>query len=867
MDTEIKENSTNQYKKWLNCKRDLFLDAISTQRVYIDSIYNELEMAGNPNQDDINNIVNRLSNLFVKTAKETLLEKRHFHYDSHKKFEPWFTKKCFDKRKAFHKARRKYSWVKNAENKANLKSASRLYKTELNKGFSEYSFQMERELRNTSKFNSKKFWNIINKFSGRGKQERKVSLHNLFDYFRNLNQNEDANDDNSDIDIDFNDIQDEYIQNIMNGSITENEVIDAIKNLKNGKAPGLDEVVNEYIKTTSDYFIPLYTRLFNIILDNGIIPESWTNGVIQAIYKNKGDPTDPDSYRAITLISNLGKLFTSILNVRLARFAEYIELITKSQAGFRKGFSTTDNLFCLYALIQIYLCSGKKLYCTFVDFKKAFDTVWRVGLWKKLLASGINGKILRVIINMYENIKSCVKQNNEVSEFFSCQIGVRQGENLSPFLFAIFLNDLEKFFIENEVSGLESIKNLCEERIQCYINLFVLLYADDTILLAETPEKMQNVLYKFEEYCTQWKLKVNSQKTKVIIFSKRKSRLNFDFRLFGSILSVVDECSYLGLTFKYNGNFATARKNLIQQAQKSLFALFRRIRNLNIPVDLQLKLFDSLVAPILLYSSEVWGYENSKDIEKVHLQFIKKIFGIRMSTPNYMVYGESGRYPLYIQIKLRMLNFWKKLLENPDKLCGILYRLMLNLHGTQNYDFKWIDCIKSTFDSIGLSYIWDGQYILHKDDIKGLVKQKLLDIFFQNWYSDMGKSSRGEFYLCLKQEFGIEKYLLNLCRSNRHIICKLRCSNIKFPVETGRWAGLSLQNRTCHLCNSGEIGNEYHYFFVCNHDLISVLRSKYIPKYYIRYPSIYKMYGLFSMCNVKVLNNVSIFLKKLEKIL
>ena len=101
----------------------------------------------------------------------------------------------------------------------------------------------------------------------------------------------------------------------------------------------------------------------------------------------------------------------------------------------------------------------------------------------------------------------------------------------------------------------------------------------------------------------------------------------------------IDECSYLGLTLKYTGNFFVARKNLVQQAQKSLFALFRRLRNLSIPVDLQLKLFDSLVSPILLYSSEVWGFENIKDLEKVHLKFIKKILGIRTSTSNYM---ESG---------------------------------------------------------------------------------------------------------------------------------------------------------------------------------------------------------------------------------
>ena len=278
-------------------------------------------------------------------------------------------------------------------------------------------------------------------------------------------------------------------------------------------------------------------------------------------------------------------------------------------------------------------------------------------------------------------------------------------------------------------------------------------------------------------------------------------------------MKVVDECSYLGLNFKYTGNFLLARKTLVQQAQKSLFALFRRIRNIHIPVDLQLKLFDSLVAPILLYSSEVWGFENTGDLEKVHLKFIKKILNVRRSTPNYMVYGESGRHPLSIQIKIRMISFWRKLLENPNKLSGILYRLLFSLHGRNNFHFKWIEYIKSIFDNIGLSYVWNSQSLLMVTDIKGYIKQRLTDSFFHTWYSDMSNSSRGEFYMNLKQHFGLEKYLLNTKKSDQFMICKLRCSNIKFPIETGRWVGISLEHRLCQLCNSGLIGNEYHYFF------------------------------------------------------
>jgi hypothetical protein len=106
-------------------------------------------------------------------------------------------------------------------------------------------------------------------------------------------------------------------------------------------------------------------------------------GIIRPVYKNKGKVDDPDNYRAIALISCLGKLFTSVINNRLTFLSNEFEIISKNQSGFRKGFSTTDNIFIMHALVSIYFSLGNTLYCTFVDFRNAFDTGWRTGLWKK----------------------------------------------------------------------------------------------------------------------------------------------------------------------------------------------------------------------------------------------------------------------------------------------------------------------------------------------------------------------------------------------------------------------------------------------------------------------------------------------------
>ena len=535
---------------------------------------------------------------------------------------PWFTKVCDVKRDAFHEIKIKYNNDKRIENKNLLSAKSKKYKRELNKSFRLYQEKCSEELRSHSKHDTKAFWRTIKKYSGSTKRNPPIPIDTFYEYFKSLNDADDADDDN---DVDLHQICENPLYDVMlNSEIAETEILDAIKNLKNSKSPGLDKILNEYLKNSPPALIKVLYRIFNLILDTGIIPDDWTIGIIKPMYKNKGDTMDPDNFRAITLISCLGKLFTSILNIRMTFFANEISLLSYNQAGFRKGHSTIDNIFVLNALISLYQSFGKKLYCAFIDFRKAFDTVWRTGLWKKLINSGIKGKIFSVIYNMYNNIKSCVQYNSEQSDFFPCLTGVRQGENLSPFLFSIFLNDLETFLIEHNCSPLTLVQDIYEQELNNLLEIFVILYADDTVLLADTRTGMQNALDLFQLYCNQWKLEVNVNKTKIIIFCKRKSTENFEFRLQNTLIEIVDSFSYLGLMFKYNGNFRDARKKLANQAQKSLFSIYKNIRNQNIPIDIQLKLFDAMVEPILLYGSEIWGYENGKIIEQVHLSFCKR---------------------------------------------------------------------------------------------------------------------------------------------------------------------------------------------------------------------------------------------------
>ena len=144
-----------------------------------------------------------------------------------------------------------------------------------------------------------------------------------------------------------------------------------------------------------------------------------------------------------------------MINNRLNEWAENYSVLIEAQAGFRIHMSTVDNIFVLHGLISHILNQGKRLFCAFIDFTKAFDYIVRDNLWYKLIKVGLRGKILNIIKSMYTSVKSRIKYCNKLGNEFYCNLGVRQGECLSPLLFSLFLNDLEEQFISSGLEGLD----------------------------------------------------------------------------------------------------------------------------------------------------------------------------------------------------------------------------------------------------------------------------------------------------------------------------------------------------------------------------------------------------------------------------
>lgn len=464
---------------------------------------------------------------------------------------------------------------------------------------------------------------------------------------------------------------------------------------------------------------------------------------------------------------------------------------------------------------------------------------------------------------MYENIKSKIEVNNESSIYFPCCNGVRQGENLSPFLFSVYINDLNSFLLSKTVNGI--ICDVNNDEISIYLKILLLLYADDTVLFSHTEADMQYSLDCFNNYCDTWKLTVNTTKTKIVILSSGR-RKKFHFTLNNYELEIEKEYKYLGVVFTQSGAFNSAKKHIAEQGNKAMFALLRTIRTLKLPYEKQIELFDKTIKPILLYGSEIWGYGNCDIIERVQLKFLKHIFRLKKSTPTHMLFGELGIFPLNIEIKSRMLSFWAKLIENLNfdnfdtKLSSLLYAVIYNTHKQDKLKSDWINNVKCLLCNLGFSGIWDRQEFPNAKWLSGAVRQKLKDQYIQNWTSLLKISSSSVNFRLFKDEFKRSQYFGlipdNLCRN----FLAFRTRNHKLPVELGRWIGTPLNERKCTLCNE-DIGDEFHFIMKCRS--FNGPRKQLINPLYSIKPNVIKYKKLLNTTNIQQLTNLCIFIGKI----
>lgn len=283
-----------------------------------------------------------------------------------------------------------------------------------------------------------------------------------------------------------------------------------------------------------------------------------------------------------------------------------------------------------------------------------------------------------------------------------------------------------------------------------------------------------------------------------------------------------------------------------------MYSLIRNVNRLDLPIDMQIDLFNKAVKPILLFGAEIWGYGNLDVLERIQLRFLKHILKMKNSTPNNMVYGETGCYPLQIDIEERIISFWSRIytFENAQtsKLSVVMYQHLYKLSCNLNANilkrrFPWLHAVKTILLKTGLSNIWDSQSCLNIKWLKLSVRLKLKDLFINEWFACVENSNKSITYRIFKHSFGMESYLSNTPKLYLFYMIKFRTRNHRLPVETGGWSKIPIHLRVCNLCQN-QLGDEFHFLFQC--PIFEIERKLYLKPYFYRRPSTFKMDQLFN---------------------
>ena len=238
----------------------------------------------------------------------------------------------------------------------------------------------------------------------------------------------------------------------LDGEPTVEELSKAIDNLSTGKAPGSDGIPPDLLKQCKrSLLLPLHEVLCQCWRE-GAVPQDMRDAKIVTLYKNKGERSDCNNYRGISLLSIVGKVFARVILTRLQKLAERV--YPESQCGFRSGRSTVDMIFSLRQLQEKCREQHMPLYLSFIDLTKAFDLVSRDGLFKILPKIGCPPKLQSLIESFHTNMKGTVQFNGSCSEPFSINSGVKQGCVLAPTLFGIFFALLLKHAFGTATEGI-----------------------------------------------------------------------------------------------------------------------------------------------------------------------------------------------------------------------------------------------------------------------------------------------------------------------------------------------------------------------------------------------------------------------------
>jgi hypothetical protein len=490
----------------------------------------------------------------------------------------------------------------------------------------------------------------------------------------------------------------------------------------------------------------------------------------------------------------------------------------------------------------------KHLYSCFVDFKKAYDLVHRDLLLECLRDLGVSGRMLGAIASMYWHAPMTVKSGTTLGATFNSSRGVKQGDPLSPLLFGLFIDRVERW--------------LQERAPECGVTLGgdlvrVLLYADDLTLLADTPAQLQSLLNALQDFCAQFSLQVNVAKCAVVVFGRTAPVAGRHvpvggWQYGGEQLPLLAEFRYLGITFHQTKGVSASVAALRSAGLKAMWGMLGKCKDMELrSLQVQVNLFDALVAPVLCYCSEVWAPSllrsastpdrcMDNDMHRVQTLFMRQLAGgVRKSTSRQLMLREFGCRPLARMWVQSMVSLWNRVVDMSDD-CLMKVAMLEGVSGGGSG--SWFSGFLSALGHFG--GVPESGLCPSGTPVSLPVRDTLLafDSWFYSGWRDLPADPRtaAEGTLCKYQQwFAAQggpladpatlrldgtwqdsppyvRYTAGMKRDRVHALSCFRLSAHFLEVETMKWARPppARSERVCGLCSAG-VGDELHMLAEC----------------------------------------------------
>jgi hypothetical protein len=597
------------------------------------------------------------------------------------------------------------------------------------------------------------------------------------------------------------------------------ELNDAIKYLAKNKAPGPDFITNELWKALSVTQRLNLLDSINQMWRDQRIPADMSHVTMKPVFK-KGSVSDPSNFRPISLVNTCLKLLTSLMTARLTFWCDKHSKISEYQAAYKKGYGCEDHVFLLNSIIQNGLQSKKgRVYALFVDLSKAFDLVSHSKLWTKLSNVGLSPKFIGMIKSVYKNASANVVTNEGTSYSFPLKKGVLQGENLSPKLFTIFINDLVNVMY---TSGIPALKIAS-------LDIHLLLYADDIVLVASNSIYLQEKIDVLRNYLHENDMKVNLNKTKAVVFRNGRHKVSSPLLLWGDEkIEVANQYNYLGVSFNQSLDYTKTCAEFISKARRAenhLFSIFYKssIQTFNSRESL----FNSLVKSVLMYCSFIWGPSNVDQLVKFQLNFLRRLFWLPKKTPNWFLRLETCTTSIEISFIKNLLYFLLKLTNRNEgsalKTCFYALKQQNNNRASVKNWYKQVSCVLKKY---GCNEIVD--CIERGEDIDKCLISKcisLVTVMIQsNDIQRMNSSTSMPLYRYLRTHVTRDDFLNYTIRWTMvRLFVQLRSNLSQFSSGNKKVIRLNeLQHfydpsvsPECNCCSLETTENLFHVLFVC----------------------------------------------------